>query len=161
MKTLILALGNPLRGDDGIGSALLARLQETAVSFPNIILIDGGTPGLETALMFQGYDKVFVIDAANIGAKPGVWRRFLLSEVSLVQRANMNGTLHDAGLAEALALAEALNILPPEIILYAIQPESVDWEIGLSAAVQQTIPDICKQIQAELTRVEEWQSKPF
>ena len=158
MSTLVLALGNPLRGDDGIGSVVLERLGETAVSSPHLTLIDGGTPGLETALTMQGYDKVIVIDAANLGAKPGTWRRFALSDVSLIQRANMNGTLHDAGFAEALALAEALGILPPEMILYAIQPESMDWEIGLSDAVQQAIPAICQQIQAELTRVEDWQS---
>jgi hydrogenase maturation protease len=158
MKTLVLALGNSLRGDDGVGSVVLERLEETAVFSPNITLIDGGTPGLETALTLQGYDKVIVIDAANIGAKPGTWQRFLLSDVLLVQQANMNGTLHDAGLAEALALAEALGILPPEIILYTIQPESVGWEIGLSLAVQQAIPAICQHIQAELTWVEDWQS---
>ncbi len=158
MKILVLALGNSLRGDDGVGSAVLERLKETAVFPSHITLIDGGTPGLETALILQGYDSVIVIDAANIGAKPGTWRRFPLTDVSLAQQANMNGTLHDAGFAEALALAEALNILPPEIILYAIQPESVDWEIGLSDAVQQAIPAICQQIQAELARVEDWQS---
>jgi len=115
MNTLVLALGNPLRGDDGVGSEVLARLGETAVLPSHITLIDGGTPGLETALTLQGYDKVIVIDAANIGARPGTWQRFPLSGVTLVQQAHMNGTLHDAGLAEALALAEALGILPPEI----------------------------------------------
>ena len=136
----------------------MARLGGTAVSIPHITLIDGGTPGLETALTLQGYDKVIVIDAANFGAEPGTWRRFPLSEVSLIQQANMNGTLHDAGLAEALALAEALGILPPEIILYGIQPESVAWETGLSEVVQQALPVICRQIQAELSYVEDWQS---
>jgi hydrogenase maturation protease len=149
MKTLILALGNPLRGDDGVGSVVLERLGGTAVATPHITLIDGGTPGLETALTLQGYDKVIVIDAANLEAIPGTWRRFTLSEVSLIQQANMNGTLHDAGLAEALALAEALGILPPEIILYGIQPESVAWEIGLSEAVQQAVPVVCEQIEQE------------
>ena len=156
MKTLVLALGNPLRGDDGAGRAILERLRGTAVSTPYITFLDGGTPGLEMALTLQGYDKVIVIDAANLGAEPGTWRRFCLSDVSLIQKANMNGTLHDAGLAEALALAEALDILPPEIILYGIQPESVEWEIGLSEAVQEAFPAICEQIQAELTQVEDW-----
>ena len=31
MKILVLALGNPLRGDDGVGSAVMAALRETAV----------------------------------------------------------------------------------------------------------------------------------
>lgn len=151
---LILALGNPLRGDDGIGSAVLERLRETAVFPPTTTLIDGGTPGLETALTLQGYDQVIVIDAANIGGKPGDWKRFSLSDASLIQDANMNGTLHDAGFAEAVALAEALSILPPEIIIYGIQPEAIDWDLKLSPAVKNAIPAICQQIKTELSLVE-------
>jgi len=162
MKTLVLALGNPLRGDDGIGSAVLERLRETAtstalstgVSPPHITLIDGGTPGLETALTLQGYDRVVVIDAANFGGQPGDWKRFSLSDASLIQDANMNGTLHDAGFAEAVALAEALGILPPEIIIYGIQPQSIDWDLALSPPVKNAIPAICQQIKTELSLVE-------
>jgi len=155
MKTLILALGNPLRGDDGIGTAVLQHLWETAVWLPDVTFVDGGTPGLETALTLQGYDQVIVIDAAEIGSKPGTWMRFHLADVSLTKQANMNGTLHDAGFAEAVALAEALGILPPEIVVYGIQPESLDWEIGLSRSVQKTIPAICRQIKSELSLVTE------
>ena len=150
MKMLVLALGNPLRGDDGVGCAVLACLREAAAFPPHITLLDGGTPGLETALTLQGYDKVIVIDAANLGEAPGTWRRFSLAEANLVQQAQMNGTLHDAGFAEAVALGSALGILPPEIIVYGVQPETVEWEMGLSTAVQTAIPEICQQIQAEL-----------
>ena len=150
MKILVLALGNPLRGDDGVGSAVMAALRETAVLPPHITLIDGGTPGLETALTLQGYDKVIVIDAANLGKRPGAWRRFSLAEANLVQQAQMNGTLHDAGFAEAVALGAALDILPPEIIVYGVQPEVIEWEMGLSTAVQAAVPEICQEIQAEL-----------
>lgn len=150
MKILVLALGNPLRGDDGVGSAVLTSLRDTAVFPPHITLIDGGTPGLETALTLQGYDKVIVIDAANLGESPGTWRRFSLAEANLVQQAQMNGTLHDAGFAEAVALGAALDILPPEIIVYGVQPEVIEWEMGLSTAVQAAVPEICQEIQAEL-----------
>lgn len=150
MKILVLALGNPLRGDDGVGSAVLTSLRDTAVPPPHITLIDGGTPGLETALTLQEYDKVIVIDAANLGESPGTWRRFSLAEANLVQQAQMNGTLHDAGFAEAVALGAALDILPPEIIVYGVQPEVIEWEMGLSTAVQAAVPEICQEIQAEL-----------
>ena len=155
MKTLVLALGNPLRGDDGIGSAVLQCLLATAVFPPHITLIDGGTPGLETALTFQGYERVIVIDAVDFGTRPGTWQRFPLADVSLLGQANMNGTLHDAGFAEAVALADALGILPPEIILYGVQPTSLAWEMELSPAVQQAIPAICQQIKYELFCVAE------
>lgn len=153
MKTLVLALGTPLRGDDGVGCAVLSFLQETAVFPPHITLMDGGTPGLETVLTLQGYDKVIVIDAANLGERPGSWRRFSLAEANLVQQAQMNGTLHDAGFAEAVALGAALDILPSEIVVYGVQPESIEWEMGLSTAVQTAIPQICQQLQAELAEI--------
>jgi hydrogenase maturation protease len=151
MKILVLALGNPLRGDDGVGGAVLAALQETAVLPSTITLIDGGTPGLETALTLQGYDKVIVIDAANLGESPGAWRRFSLSDAALIQQAQMNGTLHEADFAEAVALGAALGILPPEMIVYGVQPETIGWETGLSQTVQAIVPVVCQQIRNELT----------
>lgn len=93
---------------------------------------------------------MIVIDAANLGESPGTWRRFSLAEANLVQQAQMNGTLHDAGFAEAVALGAALDILPPEIIVYGVQPEVIEWEMGLSTAVQAAVPEICQEIQAEL-----------
>lgn len=152
--TRVIALGNPLRGDDGIGAAVLAEL--TRYPLPaGIELLDGGTPGLETVLLLQGCHRVLFIDAADLGLAPGQWRRFTLAEARLLSHdLTLRGTLHYAGLAEALTLGEALGQLPPYLTIYGIQPADIGWEIGLSAAVQTAIAPIAQAIYEELTHAQ-------
>ncbi len=142
--TLILALGNPLRGDDGAGAAVLARLAQADLP-PGVALLDGGTPGLETALLLQGHRRVIIVDAAEMGLAPGAWVRFTPDQVELHAN-DLHGTLHSAGLAEALALGAALGVLPAEIVIYGVQPAEVGWSPGLSAPVAAAVPAVCAAI---------------
>ncbi len=151
MQTLILGLGNPLRGDDGIGPAVIEKLRTHPDLPPYVDLVDGGTAGLETAVLLQNRHKVIVIDAAEMDSPPGTWRRFTLDEAQLhMDEAQMRGTLHTVGLVEALALAEALEIMPQTLVIFGVQPEHVDWEEGLSTAVADCIPDLCSQLLKEV-----------
>lgn len=147
-KTLVLALGNPLRGDDGIGAEIFARLDKKCRA-EQVDLIESGTPGLETVLLLQGYQRAIIIDAADMESEPGSWRRFRLDEVTL-SKTKLGGTLHSVGLAEALALGAALNMLPEEIIIYGIQPADTEWKIGLSSAVNAAIPAVTCAIMHDL-----------
>lgn len=145
-KTLVLGLGNPLRGDDGLGTAVIAALASAALP-PDVELLDGGTPGLETVLLWQGYDRVLIVDAAQMGLPPGTWRSFTLQEAELKGAdAALQGTLHNAGLAEAVALAGALKAMPPDLLIFAVQPQEVSWTLGLSEVVQTAVPAVCAAI---------------
>jgi len=64
---------------------------------------------------------------------------------------HLTGTMHTAGLAEALALGDALSILPPEVIVYGIQPADIGWQEGLSEPVQTAVPQVAAAILRELT----------
>lgn len=145
-QTLVLALGNPLRGDDGAGTAIINYLQ--GYTLPDTItLLDGGTPGLETVLLMQGYGRVIIIDAAELQLCPGEWRRFTPEMVRLQSRdMYLRGTLHYAGLAEALALGAAMNLLPPEIVIFGVQPQVIGWEAGLSDRVAAAVPAVAQAI---------------
>ncbi len=146
--TIILALGNPLRGDDGIGPAILQQL--TQINLPSYVTpIDGGTPGLETLLLLQDYQRAIIIDAADMECEPGDWKCFSVDDAQLAN-GNIQGSLHYAGLSEALMLGEALGILPDEIIVYGIQPHTIGWAPGLSDIVKATIPEICTSIMNKL-----------
>jgi hydrogenase maturation protease len=59
-------------------------------------------------------------------------------------------SLHSAGLAEALALGAALNILPPTIIIYGVQPQNLDWTAQLSHEVQAAVAEVGQAILREL-----------
>lgn len=150
--TLILCLGNLLRGDDGAGIAVHHALAEEASLRERVDLVDGGTPGLETVLLLQGYRRAIIVDAAEMGHRPGEWLRFTCQEAALRPGdLALRGTLHSAGLAEALALGEALGTLPADMVIYGIQPEEIGWEEGLSEPVQAAVPAVCAAIRAEIS----------
>jgi hydrogenase maturation protease len=146
--TIVLALGNPQRGDDGAGPAVLERLGAAGVP-AEVELIDGGLAGLETTLHLQHRRRAIILDAADFGAAPGTWRRVRLDDVSLASPEWAPG-LHAAGLREALLLGEALGILPPEVILYLIQPGPLGWDSALSDELRACLEPVAQAVASEL-----------
>lgn len=149
--TLIVGLGNPLRGDDGVGIAILDWLAESGKLPVGVELADGGSAGVGLIPLMQGYRCVIVVDAARMDCLPGEWRRFPLDGAWLASR-HEPLTAHDLGLAEALRLAVTLDLLPPRIALYGVQPEKVGWQPGLSEPVRAAVPPICRAILREVSK---------
>jgi hydrogenase maturation protease len=147
-STLILGLGNALRGDDGVGPAVIEWLDEQALP-AEVEAVDGGTAGLDVVSTLMGYERAIIVDAANVGRAPGAWVRFT-PDVARLKDNDTTLSLHSAGLAEALALGAALNVLPRETIVYGVQPKSVDWLPQLSAEVQAVVTEVGQAILQEL-----------
>ena len=148
---LVLALGNTLRGDDGLGIAVLEALSSSPDLPEGVRLADCSTGGLINELLNQDYTHVIIVDAALMGYPPGTWKRFTLRDVDLASTSLATyKTLHNIGLAETLALGDSLEITLPEIVIYGVQPLSTNWSSGLSEPVQKILPDICAVILNEL-----------
>ena len=145
---LVLGLGNPLRRDDGLGARVIEMLAEKKLP-AQVTLIDGGTPGWGVATFLQGWSRVILIDAADMGLMPGTWRRFRMEDVSL-DVSTRYISLHEPGLAEGLALGHALGMLPQDIILYCAQPERTEDGIGLTSAVEVVLPELVENILLDL-----------
>jgi hydrogenase maturation protease len=146
-EILILALGNSLRGDDGAGSAVLEELRKKNDLPKTVTLIDGGIGGLETILLMQDYRHVILIDAAELRRTAGEWVHITYQdEMVEFKKTIHHDSLHRVGLAEALELAETLNMLPSNVILYAIQPAQINWSTEISPQVNMAIPEICIDI---------------
>ena len=111
--------------------------------------MDGGTGDLSTILMRPDINKVIIVDAANMGLLPGKWRRMLVNE-SFCENSAENDNSHGLGLLQAISLSRILGTLPDEIVIYGIQPQSIDYHEGLSDPVISTVTEVCKAIQSEL-----------
>ena len=48
---LVLGLGNSLRGDDGVGTAVVEALTGHADLCSDVRVVDGGTPGLDVCIL--------------------------------------------------------------------------------------------------------------
>ena len=132
--TLILGLGNPLRADDGLGPRVVTELNRRGLP-DGVAALDGGTGGLDLLRYLEEWKRVVIVDAADVGQEPGQYVRFTPREARLLA-ADGGFSVHDAGLAEAIALANALGRTLPEIVVLGLQPETLDWREGLSPAVE-------------------------
>ncbi len=148
-RLAIIGVGNPLRGDDGVGPRLVALLRSRPLP-PGVVAIDGGTGGFSLLfLLEEGWERVIIVDAADVGRAAGEFVRFTPEEVHLAREAKPL-SLHNAGLSEVLALAEALGRPLPPIVLFGVQPASLDWREGLSEEVERALPALLKAVLAEV-----------
>ena len=145
---LILGLGNPLLGDEGIGVRVVEELK--GLELPDgVTVVEGGTAGLGLIGLMEGYQRVIIVDAADMGRPPGRVVRFTPSEAQL-KTAEAPLSLHEIGLGEVLALAKALEVAPAELVIIGIQPSRVEGGVGLSPEVEGAIPQIIRIILDEL-----------
>ena len=149
---LILGLGNPLRRDDGVGPRVIEELESRGLP-DGITALDGGTGGLDILRVIEGWDNVIIVDAAHVDAGhgevgPGEFVRFTPAQVRLAESED-NLTLHHAGLAEVLRLAEALDHALPSIVIFGVQPGDVGWGEGLSSSVEAGLPALVEAVRQE------------
>lgn len=77
--TIVLGLGNPLMGDDGVGLAALEELRERHAFGDGVRLEDGGVLGLSLLPVVEEATALRVLDAVRFGGPPGrVVRRLAL-----------------------------------------------------------------------------------
>ena len=74
-RVVVIGLGNPIMGDDGLGLAVLGYLQ-TAYGFrPEVELVDGGTWGMNLLPVIEDATELILIDAIDAGEPPGTFVR--------------------------------------------------------------------------------------
>ena len=154
MNTLILGLGNPLLGDDGVGWRAAEECAKQITDASNIEVDCFARGGLSLMERLIGYDRVILIDAINTGGKPtGRVESFQLEELADPNAGHL-ASVHDATLPTALALGRALGAqLPSDVIVVAVEAENVyDFTEELSPAVAQAVPRAVELVMSQLVR---------
>jgi hydrogenase maturation protease len=128
MKITLLGLGSILMRDDGVGVHAVKAVQERFEVPPELDIVDGGTAGLDLLPFLEGRDRVLFVDAVDFGQEPGFIGE-LVNDAIPAFFSKDKASLHHIGLADVLATAQLLNIVPEEICLIGIQP--MDIELGL------------------------------
>lgn len=147
--TLVLGVGNPLMGDDALGSLVVRALQARDDVPPHVAVMDGGTDGVGLVPVFEPYRRLIVVDAVLMGEPPGTLRRFRWQDVraSGTDRAL---SLHQSSLTDALVLAEALGSLPHEVVIYGVQPHNTQWDQPLSTEVERVLPTLINALMNDI-----------
>ena len=152
-RIAVIAIGNPYRGDDGIGLAIIRALANNPHLPLGVDIIDCSSGSFIDALLSQLYEYVLIVDAADMGLLPGAWKCFNLNEALFLNSKNgASITGHFIGLVEVLALIEVLDINMPQLEVLGIQPQSLEWSMDLSDQLIDAIPEICQVILEKLKR---------
>ena len=136
-RTLVIGLGNPLMGDDGIGLAALERLV-ASWEVDGVELVDGGTWGMNLLPLIESADTVILLDAIHLGRAPGTVIE--LDGDAVPRRLAAKLSPHQIDLGEVLALAALRETLPRRLVAIGIQPAQVEMITALSPAVAAAMP---------------------
>ncbi len=142
---LILAAGNLLRKDDGIGPELLQRLRQETLP-EGTTLRDIGTDGFSLIDLVQEADRVLLIDAVNMAQPVGTAKLFFPRDVKFICKGDALST-HGIGLADVINLMEGLNgALPKNLTIMGIQPKKLGHGNGLSVELQMRLDEYIGKI---------------
>lgn len=143
---IIIGIGNPFRGDDGVGWAVVDSLKTKIGEGLNVQRSRGDISELLEA--FTRYSTVYLVDACCMKAPVGLWDRIDVLKTSLPLD-NKQTSTHGFNLSQVIDIAKALNQLPSKLIIYVVNGGS--YEIGerLSSAVEKAIEDVVQMILTE------------
>jgi hydrogenase maturation protease len=148
LDILVLGIGNVLLTDEGVGVRTLKEL-ERRFSFPaNVELLDGGTAGIELLRHIRNRDCLIIIDAMKCGQVPGTIVRVAGEDVPAAFRTRISP--HQLGLSDLLAAAMLTDELPKNLVLFGVEPESIDIGLDLTETVEANLGKLIEAVADEL-----------
>jgi hydrogenase maturation protease len=98
---------------------------------------------------WAGARFAIVVDAVRPGGgEPGQIHRF--ADGCPADGDSLSASTHGLGIAEAIALGQALGRLPERLVVFAVEAEDVGYGEHLSQPVTATLPELTRRVLAEL-----------
>lgn len=153
---LVLGIGNVLLGDEGVGVRVVEGLREMHHDLlTDVNLMDGGTLSFSLTGDIEEASAFVVIDASTLGESPGSMRVMEGVVMDEFLQTHRHRSVHEVGLMDLLAMAQATGNLPERRALVAIQPQSIDWSETLSEPVAKAVGPACSAV---LKLIKAWQA---
>ena len=139
---MILGIGNPLRGDDFLGSLIARELEELFPENNDIKVLDGGTvPENFTRLVKkENPSQIILIDAARMGKPAGYIKIIKKEEIS-----QYNLSTHAMPLSFLIRYLE--HSTEADILLIGIQPQETEMVEAVTDDVKRSIEYLIKLLQ--------------
>jgi hydrogenase maturation protease len=151
MKQVVLGIGNPIIGDDGVAFHVIEALQADPPP-GDVTLTSADVSGLAILDLITGFDEVVIVDAIQTrNGIPGDIYRLGLEDFRVTKHTI---SPHDVDLPTALDIGKILKIsLPTKISLVGIEiPDAYEFSTTLSHSVSDAVPRavlMVKEILAE------------
>lgn len=141
-EVLIIGLGNPILGDDGVGWKVARAIEERLGEREKVEVDCLAIGGLGLMERMLGYGRVILVDAIETGnLQPGAVTYFELHELQALGRGH-TGSAHDATLGTALQAATAMGAATPKRVdVVAIESRACyDFSEELSPELNAAVP---------------------
>jgi hydrogenase maturation protease len=121
--------------------------------FPDDVeVLDGGTLGMELMWFLDGAQRLILVDALHRpSAVPGSFHELRGDSVRLYFREKVS--MHELGIQEVLASLEITEKPIREIVVFGVQPVSLEIGMELSDLVAARIDEAVERV---LLQLEEW-----
>jgi len=147
-RVFILGIGNALLTDEGVGVRAVNELERRFVFPPEVEILDGGTAGIELLRHILGHEYLIIIDAMLFSKPPGTITRLQGEEVPAAFRTRISP--HQLGLSDLLAAGRLTGDLPENLILFGVEPKSVDMGLELSPEVERSMETLVAAVVGEV-----------
>jgi hydrogenase 3 maturation protease len=138
---VILAIGNELRGDDGLGPKfagdLSSKIQKYAFKNDKIVIIDGGTvpENFTGTIRKENPSHIIIVDAVEMEKEPGA-----LELIDNDKIAQYNVSTHAMPLSFLIKYLETTGSF--KILLLGVQPKNMELAEDLSPEVKESIHEL-------------------
>ena len=155
MNTLVVGLGNPILGDDGVGVQVADAVRAALSPHAPVDVEEACVGGLSLMERMVGYDRAILIDAfCDEDTAPGTLTRMSLHELAATSPTQHSASAHDTSLVTAIDAGRRMGLrLPTHVTIFAIVVDAAHlyaFSDELTPAVAATIPAAVRAVLAEL-----------
>ena len=115
-RTLVVGLGNPILGDDGVGWSVADEIERWLPPDGVVAVERASLGGLSLMERLVGYRRAVIVDALHTGAAPVGTVTCLGIDALLDPGAGHTTSAHDVSLATALAIGRTAGAVLPDVI---------------------------------------------
>ncbi|MDD2364985.1 MAG: HyaD/HybD family hydrogenase maturation endopeptidase [Desulfuromonadaceae bacterium] len=148
-SVLILGVGNLVMTDDAVGVIVVQKMVKRYRFPDNVEVMDGGTLGLDLLHKLENISKLIMIDAVETGKEAGNCVRLAGDELPIALLTKVSP--HQMGLKDLLAVSELMGHSPKEMVLFGVQPASVEMGVGLTEKVEAQVETLISSVLYELS----------
>ena len=125
MGVLVLGLGNILLSDEGVGVRIVEVLDAAHELPDGVVLLDGGTSGMELLDAVAEQDCLIVADAVNAAGPAGRVIRLEDGDIRMLFETRFSP--HQLGLSDLLAALRLIGKAPSRVVLIGVVPQKSAW----------------------------------
>lgn len=135
--------------DDAAGVLVVQALAKKYTFSQELVVLDGGTLGLDILPFLEGVDRLLVVDAVETGGPVGTVVRMTGDDIPLALATKVSP--HQMGLKDLLLVADLQGHAPQEMVLWGVQPGSIEMDIELSPEVALAVDTLQGKVLEELS----------